>query len=196
MGKEDLSGEWWQLIAAGVGAVVGVVTQLASDIVVSYCTTGHVELSDWQTYVGAAVGGAVEGFTLAATGSNVLAGSVGSMAGTATTELLYHLTNPTYDKTIGESIGKVLLSGVEGAASAAVGEIISLPKIKGLNKGRNSFSSVYKSGITKLKNGTAKRMSGKVFFKGLVSHLYEDVPLGFAVSSFTGYIESIIVTGV
>ena len=46
-------------------------------------------------------------------------------------------------------------------------ELGKIPGIKGVTAGRNSCSAVYKSGLTKLINGTASRMSAKVGDKGL-----------------------------
>ena len=42
-------------------------------------------------------------------------------------------------------------------------------KIPGITTGRNSMSAVYSSGLTKLGNKTASRMSMKVIGKGFVS---------------------------
>lgn len=60
MGKTDKTGFWFgwdDLIVASVGAVLGVGSQMVSDVVVSVIT-GEAHVSGWQQYVGAAVGGA------------------------------------------------------------------------------------------------------------------------------------------
>lgn len=57
-----------------------------------------------------------------------------------------------------------------------------LPGIKGATAGRNSWSAVYKSGLTKLRNGTAARMSTKVIAKGLGSSIVG----GFALDGYYG----------
>ena len=54
----------------------------------------------------------------------------------------------------------------DGAVSYGLGK---LPGIKGVTKGRNSMSAVYKSGLTKLRNDTVKHMSIKVVSKGATS---------------------------
>lgn len=45
--------------------------------------------------------------------------------------------------------------------------------LKKWTRGRNSMAAVYKSGMTKLHNGTAKRMSRKVVLKGIKSGVVE-----------------------
>ena len=62
-----------------------------------------------------------------------------------------------------------------GAALCGASEKLPTIKLKGLNAGRNSYSSVFKSGMTKLKNGTARRMSLKVFGKGLAVELFNGI---------------------
>ena len=62
--RVDIEGDWWQVIAAAIGAVVNVTSQLVTDIITSVATSGEVHLSSWQTCVGAAIGGAAEGFVL------------------------------------------------------------------------------------------------------------------------------------
>ena len=42
-------------------------------------------------------------------------------------------------------------------------------KIPGVTSGRNSMAAVYKSGLTKIANKTALKMSAKVVAKGFVS---------------------------
>ena len=46
-------------------------------------------------------------------------------------------------------------------------------KISGVNSGKNSWSSVYKAGTTKLKNKTASKMSSKVVAKGIGSNVVD-----------------------
>ena len=173
--RVDEEGDLWQLIAAGIGAVVGVVSQFVTDVVVSVATTGEISLSSWQTYVGAAVGGAAEGFVFASTGSTVLASAVGSGTSTLVTEGLTKITVPTYNKTWGEIAGEVVADTIVGAATGYVLDKIPEIKVKGLNSGRNSYGAVFKSGMTKLKHGTARRMSWKVMGKGLVYNLFGNI---------------------
>lgn len=55
----------------------------------------------------------------------------------------------------------------DGATSFGLGKI---PGINKISSGKNSMSAVYKSGLTKLRNGTAKRMRMNVIKKGLISN--------------------------
>ena len=51
---------------------------------------------------------------------------------------------------------------------AGVGAITAdIPRINGYTAGRNSCMAVYKSGLTKLRNGTAQHMSTGVMKKGI-----------------------------
>lgn len=59
--------------------------------------------------------------------------------------------------------------------SAVVGIILGSIPIAGkagITAGRNSFMAVWKSGLTKLRRGTASRMSIKVMGKGFLSIAY------------------------
>lgn len=54
----------------------------------------------------------------------------------------------------------------DAAFSYGLGKI---PGVKKITKGRNNMSAVYRSGLTKIRNGTATRMSTRVIGKGLAS---------------------------
>ena len=49
-----------------------------------------------------------------------------------------------------------------------------IPGITKITAGRNSWSAVYKSGLTKLRNGTATKMSLKTLAKGIGSSIADD----------------------
>ena len=71
--REDKNGQWGNIIiGALIGAVVGVIGQVVSDVVTSIAN-GEVTISNWQTYTGALVGGAVGGAILGGTGNVALA---------------------------------------------------------------------------------------------------------------------------
>ena len=90
-------------------------------------------------------------------------------------EGLSKITKNDYEKSWAE-IGLDTLKDVAcGAALCGASEKLPTIKLKGLNAGRNSYSSVFKSGMTKLKNGTARRMSLKVFGKGLAVELFNGI---------------------
>ena len=175
--RADSSGYLWTniLIGAVVGAVAGVVGQVISDVVTSVLN-GEVTISNWQTYTGAAVGGAAGGVVLATTGNMNAANAVTGTVTTGVGQSLEKLTIKNYNKSWAE-IG--VNAAVDGAVSYGLGKI---PGIKGATAGRNSWSAVYKSGLTKLRNGTAARMSAKVVAKGLGSSIVG----GFALDGYYG----------
>lgn len=163
--RGDNGGEFWHsIIGAAVGAVAGVVGQAISDVVTS-AINGKVTISNWQTYAGAAIGGAAGGLVLANTGSVSAANAVTGAVTTGVGQSLEKLTIKGYDKSWAE-IGANTV--VDGSISYGLGK---LPGVKGITAGKNSWSAVYKSGLTKLRNGTASRMSAKVIGKGIGSSI-------------------------
>ncbi len=184
----DSEGTWWQLIAAGIGAIVGVASQFVTDVVSSVVETGEIGLSSWQTYVGSAVGGATEGFVFASTGSTGLSSALGSGASTLTTEVLTKLTDKTYSETWGKISGYVAADALVGGAIGCLLNAIPDIKVKGLNSDRNSYKAVFKSGMTKLRKGTARKMSFKVMGKGLAYNLFDST-----YNVFGGIIQELLI---
>lgn len=169
--RVDDSGEFWNwVIGAGVGAVAGFVGQVVSDVVTS-AINGEVTISNWQTYTGAVVGGAVGGAILGGTGNVNAANAVTGFVTTGLGQTLEKLTIQDYDKSWAE-IGVNAVA--DGAISFGLGK---LPGVKGITAGRNSWSAVYKSGLTKLRNGTAARMGLKVIAKGIGSTIVSGLPM-------------------
>ena len=155
-------------IGAIVGAVAGFVGQVISDVVTSIINE-EFTISSWQTYVGATVGGAASGLAYVATGGNpVVATKVSSAVSggvtTLTSGVLEKLTNDDYDQTWGEIMANTAFDTAVGFAVSYID--IGIP---GVTSGRNSMSAVYKSGLTKIRNGTAQNMSQKVVVKGIAS---------------------------
>ncbi len=75
--------------------------------------------------------------------------------------------------------GAVVLAGATGwVAGKVLGKLDTvLQKIPGVTTGRNSFTAVFKSGLTKLKNVSYKyTMSLKVGLKGYVSQMVYKLP--------------------
>ncbi len=174
--RADYGGKFWNVvIGAVVGAVAGIVGQVISDVVTSVLN-GEVTISNWQTYTGAAVGGVAGGVVLATTGNMNAANAVTGAVTTGVGQSLEKLTISNYNKSWAE-IGANAV--VDGAASFGLGKI---PGIKGATAGRNSWSAVYKSGLTKLRNETSARMSVKVVAKGLGSSIVG----GFALDGYYG----------
>lgn len=86
------------------------------------------------------------------------------------------ITISNYNKTWTEIAANVV---IDGAISYGLGKI---PGINGATAGRNSWSAVYRSGLTKLRNGTVARMSVRVIVKGLASSIIG----GFALDGYYG----------
>ena len=164
--RKDDGGDFWLnvLIGAAVGAVAGVVGQVLSDVATS-ALNGKVTISNWQTYTGAAVGGAAGGVVLATTGNMNAANAVTGAVTTGVGQSLEKLTISNYDKSWAE-IGANTV--IDGAISYGLGK---LPGVKKVTSGQHSWSAVYKSGLTRLRHGTAARMSAKVIGKGIGSSI-------------------------
>ncbi len=178
------SGQWAgidDLIAAGVGFVTGLVGQYISDVISNYLVNGFslnilIPSSSWETYVGASIGGLIGGVAF------LYSGPVGSGAvtGFATTFIGQGLESITGKNK--RSLKSILInSGIDGLAGAITGKAFS--GINRINSGRNSFSAVFKSGLTKMHKGTAQRMSKIVLTKGftqmLISSSGLDIYYGF-----------------
>lgn len=180
--KTDKSGLWFgldDLIVGGVGAVVGIATQGVSDVITKV-TTGEWDTSI-EKYIGSAVGGAVGGVTSLYTGPMVGA-AIGTGTSTLVGEGLEKLTGKNNDNSWGDI---AIDTGVSTIVGGAVSKV-PLPKlkVKGVNSGRNSYSAVYKSGLTKIRNGTASKMSLKVLGKGTVAEMLDSLDLNFLVEEF------------
>lgn len=162
------------LIGFGVGAVVGVAGQFVSDLATSFLNQEWT-FSNWQTYVGAAFGGAAGGAILSITGNVGLANTISGLVTTGagmSLEKATGVSNKSWTEIVANTVA-------DGAISYGLGK---LPGIKNITKGRNNMSAVYKSGLTKLRNDTAKHMSQKVIAKGLTSSFVG----GFAMDGYYG----------
>ncbi len=154
------------LITAAVFAVANTAVQLVTDVV-NYAITGSWD-SGWEDYVGAFIGGFAGGITFFISGYNLgLAFGVMSGIETFSTSLLTNATgktNSSFGYILAESLGSFAISSILGALFGGT-------KIAGITIGKNSAFAVFKSGLTKLINGTASKMSLKVISKGLLSVL-------------------------
>ena len=167
--QDDPTGAWALLddiIAGGVGLVVGIGGQFVSDIV-SSTISGNWSFSSWETYVGAGVGGAAGG-VMSLYATPAVGAAVGSGISTAIGQGLEKITG-TNDRPSGTIVANTL---VDAGVGAALGSLVEIP---GITTGRNSYSAVFQSGLTKIGNGTAKTMSTKVITKGIISGLAGDI---------------------
>ncbi len=168
--QDDPSGQWAlidDLIAGAVGAIVGVGGQFISDLVTS-AVNGQWTFSSWEQYVGAGVGGAVGG-VVSLYATPVVGSAVSSGVSTVVGQGLEKLTGKN-DRPIAEIAVNTAVNTTVGAAFGKVS--VKIPKI---TSGRNSFSSVYNSGLTKLGNKTATTMSAKVITKGIIAGIAGDI---------------------
>lgn len=172
----DPTGRIAAWLAGGiVGAVVNVGAKFAGDVIHSV-KAGKWEGSSWQSYVGAAAGGFVQGTVLVASGGNAaLAGAAGAATETALTGGLNMLTGVEgYRKEDGYTVGKLLLdTGVSAAEGAAAGAIFNWSakyvKIPRITSGRGSYVSVFKQVMTKAERDIIFNITAKTLFKGIVA---------------------------
>jgi hypothetical protein len=171
--KSDSTGYWYLLddaIAACVGAVAGLAGQYISDVTTNILAgkSGLDALkpsSSWQTYVGAGFGGAVGGVASLYLGS-VAEAAIASGLGTATGQTLENFTGGTKRRVGDIAVNTVVDTALGGFA----GKVLNYP-ISGITGGRNNMAAVFQSGLTKIDNCTASRMSSKVFSKGIASSI-------------------------
>ena len=157
---------WW-LAAAIVGAVVSVASTFVGDLI--GMATGQQEgFSSLGTYAGSLVGGAVEGVVTVVAGP-VAGGAAGGLVSNATQQGVDILTGVDEDGQF-DPVDMAVDTGL-GAAFGAI-DIKSNIKIKGVSAGRNSWSSVYDSAISK----RSKNMSLKTVGKGIGAGLVKDLP--------------------
>ena len=165
------------LAAIGVaflaGAVIGVAGQVISDVVTNIIVHrfdfNEWSFSNWQTYAGAMLGGAIGGVVFAATKNLPLANAV--------TGLLTTGIGMTLDKIYGSSDatwGEIIL--VSAFDSFIAWGLSKFPGVNKITAGRNSHQAVYSSGLTKLKNSTA-RMSIKTVLKGMSAFIVGGIPM-------------------
>ena len=162
----DSNGQFGFILALLIGALAFALANTAVQVVatvVEGVTTGNWDWS-WEKFVGAFVGGLVGGAAFVLSGFNTqIAFGVMSFTESLTTNLITNATGKTNDSII--SI--VFKSIISGGISFLFGK--GFNKLPGVTKGINSFISVFKSGLTKLINNIAGKMSLKVFFKGTFS---------------------------
>ena len=116
----DPSGEWAlfdDIIAAIVGAVVNVLGQVVSDVITSI-GTGNWQFSSWETYVGAAVGGAVGGWSSLYI-TPIGGGALGGFISTLTTNGLESITGKN-NNLFWDNLKEATLSAVIGGLTANI----------------------------------------------------------------------------
>ena len=167
--RSDPSGELAHLaVAAFVGAAVSLASQFTSEFI-SSVINGSSQFSSLSTYLGAAVGGAVGGVVTMCAGA-AAGGAVSSGVSTLVGQVLENATGKE-----NRSAGDIVRNTIIDATIGCVWGKIDVIKVEGITSGRNSMSAVFRSGLTKLKNQTANRMSFKVMIKGFISGYVSDI---------------------
>ena len=157
-----------------VGAVVNVGTKFAGDVVNSV-KNGKWTGSSWESYVGAAAGGFVQGSVFVVAGP-AAAGAAGAVTETLVTNGLSMITGREgYRKEDGYGIGRLagdtIVSGVKGAAAGFTwGAAAKYLKIPGITSGRGSMVAVWKQVMTKAQRGIIANVTMKTLGKGLLSY--------------------------
>ena len=164
-------------IAALTGALVGAFSYIISEGI-SYALTGESSWS-WAQFAGNVLGGAIGGaVSVVIPGANIMI--IAGITEAASTAIGMGLqnkfegTNYSSEKILRDTV----VNGLIGLSLAGLSDII---KIKGINKGRNSFAAIYKTINTKFYNGTISRISYKTFFKIFVYNMFGGL-IGSAVN--------------
>lgn len=185
--RYDPTGQIAAWLAGGiVGAFTNVAMKAAGDIVNSVAA-GKWTGSSWQSYLGTATGGFVEGalilgpginagVTLLQNGNNMVsAKAAGRAIETFVGDGLSMLTGAKgYRKEDGYGWEKLLtntaVSAVEGAGSGYIfGNATKYIKIPGITKGSGSMESVWKQVATKASKGQIANITLKTMGKGLLA---------------------------
>lgn len=186
LNRYDPTGMVVAWLAGGiVGAVVNVGTKLAGDIVTSV-STGKVQFSSWQSYVGTAAGGFTYGTTFVLSGGNTIAaGAASGAVETFATEGLSMLSGKKgYRAEDGYTWKHLVAKTAVGAATEATSGYLfkgsgKYIKIPGINKGRGSFQAVWKQVMTKASKGQIANVTLKTVGKGIVAyggvHLLDEI---------------------
>ncbi len=70
----------------------------------------------------------------------------------------------------------LLLDAVANALLDPLGSKLPMPKIQGVNAGRNSFDTIRKSTTTKLQNGSVSSISANALSKSVVVETVNSIP--------------------
>ncbi len=149
---------------------MGVVGQGVSDYL------GGEGLSGWETYTGAAVGGAATGALLGGTlgASAMFAGGAGSAIGNGTQQMLSLLSGSQTKVDVSDFVYSTAFGAV-GAKIPGAAKSLGL-KVPGITSGNGSWAHVAATQMTKLTNGTTSSIGMSTFGKILGSNLVGDVP--------------------
>lgn len=161
----DPDGRCIRIITTGIGAIVGVGSQLVSDIVTS-AVNGEWSFSSWETYVGAAAGGAAAGNAISRGVFDPRAlGAISNGTSTFVTQNLESLSGRN-ERSFGEiAFNTVFAAGV----GYVLGGLFDRIRIPGVNQGRWNLDSRFRSLMTRFLNGNAQNMGWNSIRNGFVS---------------------------
>ena len=174
------------LVGGIVGALVSAAGTFVGDVIGNISNFGFNfsswEFSNWQTYVGASIGGFIGGaLGVAFPGSFALVAGITGAASTLATNLLENTTGVA-NYSPGEIIAGMAINGI---ISGAFGKLTQGIVIKGINLGKNSFQQIFKSGVTKAwKYGY--KMSLKTAGKGFIYLGLSSFNIGWLLDSILG----------
>jgi len=159
---------------AGVGGLVGLGVEGTRQLI--------ARDFDGARLLGSTVGGAVTGGTIGLTGGASLL-AVGGAAGLggATGNLAKQGAGNLLGSQQGFNAGEFAQETAFSAIAGPIGAKINIP-FPGVTSGRNSFSAITKSTLTKLNNGTIKNVSGSTIGKAVFAETVSDLP-GQAIKS-------------
>ena len=177
--RTDPSGNCPNCLTAGIGAsagaVGGLLVQGGADLISG-------ELSSFDDYAGAFVGGGTAGAVLGFTGNPILAGAAGGAAGNATKQGVGNLTGNQSGFSAGQLAKGTAIGAVTGGVLKGIGNV----KVPGITGGRNSFDAIAKAAQTKLANGTIGSVSATTVGKGAAAGVTGDLARTGAEAALTG----------
>ena len=177
--RTDPSGNCPNCLTAGIGAIAGAVggllVQGGADLISG-------ELSSFDDYAGAFVGGGTAGAVLGFTGNPILAGAAGGAAGNATKQGVGNLTGNQSGFSAGQLAKGTAIGAVTGGVLKGIGNV----KVPGITGGRNSFDAIAKAAQTKLANGTIGSVSATTVGKGAAAGVTGDLARTGAEAALTG----------
>ena len=169
------------LIFTAGGAALGLIGQGVSDLI-----THHT--SGWESYAGAAIGGAAGGEALLYTGP-VGAGAVGGAASSLSTQLFKNISG----KQQGFDAQNFAVSTTLGAITGFIPGL----KIRGITAGRGNYNAIFRQMATKFHNFSADsvtpKAAGKMFVgRAVDTALVPGTAAGVAGSDSREHIGSLI----
>ncbi len=159
-------------IAALVGAFANISGQFIEDCITSI-TICEWSFSSGEEYFGALFGGAVGGLLTLLTGGNAFI--VSSVSAGVSVFFSGHFRNITGTEKK-SSLEILYETGINAFWAGFIAKMFPV-EIKGITKGRNSFAAVFKTYLTKLGTGSARKFSIKSITKGIVASITDDLIL-------------------